>query len=80
LLAISFEPDSELQAGQELLRSWDLGSDAESRTAAVGVMTGSPFIMALMREETESDLEEVFQNARILLQDYFGRIAINGMK
>jgi acyl-homoserine-lactone acylase len=70
---MSFEPDSELQAGQELLRSWDLGGDAESRTAAVGVMTGSPFVMAVMRDEP--DLEEIFQNAQTLLQDYFGRIA-----
>jgi len=74
LLAMSFEPDSELQAGQELLRNWDLGSDAESRVAALGVMTGSPFVMAVMRDEPEPDLEDVFQNALTLLQDHFGRI------
>jgi acyl-homoserine-lactone acylase len=74
LLAMSFEPDSELQEGQELLRSWDLGSDAESRVAALGVMTGSPFVMAAMRDEPEPDLEDVFQNTLTLLQDHFGRI------
>jgi acyl-homoserine-lactone acylase len=74
LLAMSFEPDSELQAGQALLRNWDLGSDAESRVAALGVMTGSPFVMAVMRDEPEPDLEDVFQNALTLLQDHFGRI------
>jgi acyl-homoserine-lactone acylase len=74
LLAMSFEPDSELQAGQELLQNWDLGSDAESRVAALGVMTGSPFVMAVMRDEPEPDLVDVFQNALTLLQDHFGRI------
>ena len=32
-------------------------------------MTDSPFVLALMR--VESDLEEAFQNALILLQDDF---------
>ena len=35
-------------------------------------MTDSPFFLALMR--VESDLEEAFQNALILLQDDFERI------
>jgi len=67
LLAMSFEPDSELQAGQELLRNWDLGSDAECRVAGLGMMTGSPFVMAVMRDEPEPDLEDVFRNALTLL-------------
>lgn len=74
LLALSFEPNSELRAGQKLLQNWDLGTDAESRMAALGVMTGSPFVMADMREEPEPDLTEVFQKVLILLQTHFGRI------
>ncbi len=74
LLAVSFEPDSELRAGQKLLQNWDLGTDAESRMAALGVLTGSPFVMAKMREEPEPDLTEVFQNVLSLLQKHFGRI------
>lgn len=74
LLAMSFEPESELQAGQKLLQSWDLATDAESRIAALGVLTSSPFVMALMREQPEPDLLEVFEKSLTLLQHHFGRI------
>jgi acyl-homoserine-lactone acylase len=74
LLAISFEPNSELQAGQKLLQSWDLGTDTESRMAALGVMTSSPFVIAAMREESKPNLIEVFQKSLTVLQQHFGRI------
>jgi penicillin amidase/acyl-homoserine-lactone acylase len=74
LLAMSFEPNSEMQAGQKLLQSWDLGSDAEDRTAALGVLTSSPFVIAKMREQPEPNLTEVFQKNLTLLQNHFGRI------
>jgi penicillin amidase/acyl-homoserine-lactone acylase len=74
LLTMSFEPESQLQAGQKLLQSWDLATDAESRMAALGVLTGSPFVMAQMREEPAPDLTETFQKALTLLHSHFGRI------
>ena len=74
LLAMTFETDSELLAGQHLLQNWDLGTDAESRIAALGVMTSSPFVIAAMREESEPDLVEVFTKTLTLLQHHFGRI------
>jgi penicillin amidase/acyl-homoserine-lactone acylase len=74
LLAMSFESGSQLQAGQTLLQSWDLGTAAESRMAALGVMTTTPFVMATMRDEPEPDLTEVFQTTLTLLQTHFGRI------
>ena len=74
LLAMSFEPDSELQVGQSLLQSWDLGTDAQSRMAALGVMTSSAFVIADMQETPSPDLTEVFQNTLTLLHKHFGRI------
>jgi acyl-homoserine-lactone acylase len=74
LLAMSFESGSQLQAGQKLLKSWDLGTDAESRIATLGVLTTKPFVMATMRDEPEPDLTEVFQTTLTLLQKHFGRI------
>jgi acyl-homoserine-lactone acylase len=74
LLAMSFEPDSELQVGQNLLQSWDLGTDAQSTMAALGVMTSSAFVIADMQEAPEPDLTEVFQKTLTLLHKHFGRI------
>jgi penicillin amidase/acyl-homoserine-lactone acylase len=74
LLAMSFDHSSELLAGQQLLQNWDLGTDADSRIAALGVMTSRPFVIADMRQEPEPDLTEVFQKSLTLLQNHFGRI------
>jgi penicillin amidase/acyl-homoserine-lactone acylase len=74
LLTMAFEPGSELQAGQQILHTWDLATDAESREAALGVLTSSPFVMALMREQPEPDLLESFEKSLALLQHHFGRI------
>jgi len=74
LLAMSFEPGSKLRAGQNLLKNWDLGTDADNRAAALGVLTGSPFVMANMREEPEPDVMDVFQKTLNRLQNQFGRI------
>lgn len=74
VLSMNFEHDSQLQAGQKLLQSWDLATDAENRMAALGVLTSTPFVMANMREEPEPDLTESFQKALSLLQNHFGRI------
>jgi len=74
LLGMTFESDSKLQEGQKLLQSWDFGTDAESRTAALGVLTTKPFVMATMRDEPEPYLLEAFQSTLTLLQKHFGRI------
>jgi penicillin amidase/acyl-homoserine-lactone acylase len=74
LLAMSFEPDSELQIGQNLLQNWDLGTNAQSRMAALGVLTSSAFVIADMQAAPEPDLTEVFQKTLTLLDNNFGRI------
>ena len=74
LLAMSFATDSQLYAGQQLLQNWDLATDSQSREAALGVMTTSPFVMANMRDEPAPDLTEVFQQALTRLETHFGRI------
>lgn len=74
LLGMTFKKDSQLQAGQKLLQDWDLGTGAESRIAALGVLTTKPFVMAAMRDEPEPDLFEVFQTTLSLLHKHFGRI------
>jgi acyl-homoserine-lactone acylase len=74
LLAMSFAAGSELQAGQTLLKSWNFGTDADNRVAALAVLSTSPFVMANMREEPEPELIAVFQNALTRLQKYFARI------
>jgi acyl-homoserine-lactone acylase len=74
LLAMSFEPGSELQVGQNLLQSWDLGTDAQSRVAALGVITSSAFVIADMQAAPEPDLTEVFQKTINMLHKNFGRI------
>ncbi|MEP1446188.1 MAG: penicillin acylase family protein [Paraglaciecola sp.] len=74
LLAMSFTSNSQMQSGQQLLQSWNLTTDAESRSAALGVLTATPFVMAQMRNEPEPELVETFQNALQLLHTHFGRI------
>ena len=74
ILAMSFEPNSELQAGQTLLKDWDLNTDADSRKAALGVMTAGHFIIADMQDKPEPDLTQTLQDALTLLKTHFGRI------
>lgn len=74
LLSMSFESERELQVGQKLLQNWDLATDAESRMAALGVLTTSPFVMANMRDEVEPNLTDAFKDSLTLLQKHFGRI------
>ncbi|WP_299077455.1 penicillin acylase family protein [uncultured Paraglaciecola sp.] len=74
LLAMTFEPNSDLHAGQKLLQDWDLSTDADSRMAALGVMTTGPFIIADMQQQPEPDLTETFQTTLDLLQTHFGQI------
>lgn len=74
LLDLSFEAGSDQQTGQNLLRKWSLGTDADDKAAALGVLTTSPFVMAIMRDQPEPELTTVFQNALTQLQNHFGRL------
>jgi penicillin amidase/acyl-homoserine-lactone acylase len=74
LLSLSFEDGSDQQAGQNLLQNWDLGTDKDNKAAALGVLTSSPFVMAIMRDQPEPDLLTVFQNALTQLQRHYGRL------
>jgi len=74
LLAMQFEPGSDLAKGQQLLKNWDLGTDADSKMAALGVLTGRPFVMADMRGAPAPDLRATYSETVVLLMKHFGRL------
>jgi len=74
VLAMQFEPDSDLAKGQNILASWDHSSDASSRSAALAVLTGRPFVMANMRGEPAPEVLTSFRDTVALLLKHFGRL------
>jgi penicillin amidase/acyl-homoserine-lactone acylase len=74
LLEQTFEPGSDLQQGQNILKDWDMTTNANSRAAPLAVLFSAPFVLAEMRDEPKPDLISVYTNALTLLQKHFGRI------
>ena len=74
LLAMQFEPGSNLAKGQEILATWNHTSDADNRSAALAVLTGHPFVMANMRREPMPDLLKSYSDTIALLTKHFGRL------
>jgi len=74
VLAMKFEPGSNLEIGQKLLMKWDGATDADSSAAALAVLTGRPFVMADMQGEETPDLRAVFTDTVALLMQYYGRV------
>ena len=74
IVSMEFEPGSDLEKGQAILRSWDGRTDAASRSAALAVLTGRPLVMANMRGEPAPPLREVYRDASALLMKHYGRL------
>ena len=74
LLAMQFDPGSDLEKGQQLLKHWDLRTDADSRFAALGTLTGRPFVMANMAGRAAPDLVATYRDTVALLMKHFGRL------
>ena len=74
VLALEFEPGSDLAAGQEILRRWDRSTHADSHEAALAVLTAAPFVVADMRGEPAPDLRQTYADAVAHLQKHFDRL------
>ncbi len=74
LLAMEFDPDSELEEAQKILKSWDYSTDAESTPTALAVLTVTPFTLADMRGEPELDLKQTLSNAAAYLMTHHGKL------
>jgi len=74
IVLMEFEPGSDLEKGQAILRLWDGRTDAASRSAALAVLTGGPLVMANMRGDPAPLLLEAYRDASALLMKHYGRL------
>lgn len=66
--------DPDYEAARELLAAWDFKAEAKSRTAPIAILTATPVIVALMREEPPVDPLETFRDAVSVLRRHHGRL------
>lgn len=77
IAAIDFskEPDAALMAkAQEILRGYDLSTDAANRGAALAVMTGLPVVAPTYADKPPGDAAAALRKAAQTLMKHFGRL------
>lgn len=66
--------DETLLAAQKLMANWDFRTDPESRSAALGILTATPVVVAIMRDEPPVPVLESFRDAARVLMKAHGRL------
>lgn len=74
LLAERFPENSDLEKGQQMLARWDRGTNADSKEAALGVLTVAPLVVANMRGEPMPAISDTFREAVARLTHLFGKL------
>jgi acyl-homoserine-lactone acylase len=71
---LSVDVGREYQAAQLHLSYWDLSTNADSKYAALGVLSSYPFVMADMRGEPTPDAKESLLAAAAFLMKHYDRL------
>ncbi len=66
--------DPDLLRGQEILSGWDLRADASSRSAALGIVTATPVVVAMMRGADPVPSIDAYRDAVAALLRHHGRL------
>ena len=73
-LALDFAGEPALQEAQRVLAAWDFRLDVENRSAALGVITATPVVVAELRGGEAPSVEEAFRDAVAALRRHHGRV------
>jgi penicillin amidase/acyl-homoserine-lactone acylase len=74
VLAAELPDDSLLQEARRVLAAWDFRADMENRSAALGILTATPVVLAERRGEEPVDSVESFTRAARTLKRHHGRV------
>lgn len=74
ILAAPEPEEARLREAREVLRRWDFTAEVEDTSAALGILTLSPVVLAEMKEEEPPDLMESFRAAVDALLEHHGRL------
>jgi penicillin amidase/acyl-homoserine-lactone acylase len=74
LLAHDFKGDALMTKAQEVLRAYDMTAEAESRGAALAVMTALPAVMPSFNGKPRHNPAPLFRKAAEVLMKHFGRL------
>lgn len=74
LLALDPAGNADMAAAQGILKAWDLRADAQSRGAALAVLTVAPIEFAIDEGRTPPDLRKSFEDAIARLKTHYGRL------
>ncbi|MCP3986345.1 MAG: acylase [bacterium] len=66
--------DPDYLEARELLANWDFTAEAESRTAPIAIISLTPVIVAMMKEEPALDPLDSFREAVAVLRQHHGRL------
>jgi len=74
VLAAELPDDPLLVEARRVLAAWDLRADAESRGAALAILTATPVVLAERRGEERPDVVQSFIDAARTLERHHGRV------
>ena len=66
--------DAELEAARRVLEAWEFSTEVDDRSAALGVLTATPIVLAERLGETPPDPVEALRDAARALQRHHGRL------
>jgi penicillin amidase/acyl-homoserine-lactone acylase len=76
ILATDFSGDADLAAGQEVLRRWRGGAEADDPSAALAILSATPVVVAQLRGEEPPSVQGSYRAALRTLLRYHGRIGV----
>jgi acyl-homoserine-lactone acylase len=74
VLAADWDDDPSVQEALSVLARWDLTAEADDTSAALGIMTATPIVVAEMREQPVPDAADSFREAIDVLLRHHGRL------
>jgi penicillin amidase/acyl-homoserine-lactone acylase len=76
ILAADFAGDADLIAGQQLLRRWRGGAEADDPAAALAILSATPVVMAKLQGKPPPSVLGSYRAAQRTLLRYHGRLGV----
>jgi len=74
VVAMDASGDADLDAAQQILKDWDLRTNLENRSAALGVLMGEPVVRARLSGKEPPEPIDALRDAILALKTHFGRL------
>jgi penicillin amidase/acyl-homoserine-lactone acylase len=76
ILASDYTGDADLMAGQQLLRRWRGGAEADDPAAALAILSATPVVMAKLQGREPPSVQGSYRAAERMLLRYHGRLGV----